>query len=208
MPTKNKKPPIKESVGAMYYTFDTPEEGSNEFAGKYEEDVIKTEVVKSVSKTENGDTTPVYASGKEYDTVNAVTSIDHEIEVVAFPADDLARMRGETVGTTGLITSGESVERPRFAYGKVVKLRGGNYRYEWYPNCKLQENTDEISTKEESFSEQNDTVTIRAYPYDEKGNICCKVDSTIKVPAGLTEESFFEKPILTEADMPEATTED
>ena len=111
-------------------------------------------------------------------------------------------MRGDTVSENGLVLSGAPSDRPFFAYGKVVKLRGSNFRYEWYPKCKLIENTDDVATKEESFSEQTDKVTIRAYPFDESGNIKTVVDSTTaKIPTTLTEEKFFAKPILTSADL-------
>ena len=89
MTISTKKPPIKETVGALYYVFDTPTEDSNEFVGNFETDVTKSKVVKSISVTENGDSTSVYASGESYDEVNDKTSIDSEIEVVAFDAKDL-----------------------------------------------------------------------------------------------------------------------
>lgn len=203
MTTTLKKPPIKETVGAMYYDFDTPAEGSNDFTGNYETDVTKTNVVKNISVTENGDSTDVYASGLTYDNASDVTSVDSEVEVVAFPAEDLYRMRGDTVTESGAILSGAPSERPFFAFGKVVKLRGGHYRYVWYPKSKLVENTDDIATKEESFSEQNDTVTIRHFPFDDAGNIEFKVDSTVKIPTGLTEDKFFSAPLLKESDLTE-----
>lgn len=207
MAISTKKPPIKETVGALYYCFNTPDE-SGEWTKTFEEAVTKSNVVKNVSVTENGDSTNVYASGETYDTISDVSSIDNEVEVVAFASADLYKMRGDTVGENGLVISGAPADRPFFAYGKVVKLRGGNYRYEWYPKCKLTENTDDIATKEESFSEQTDKVTIRAYPFDEAGNIKTMVDSTVaKIPEGLTEEKFFAKPILTDADLKTATTE-
>lgn len=196
-----KKPPIKETVGAQYYCFDTPKDGSNDFTGNYETDVTKTNVVKSISVTENGDSTDVYASGITYDSISDKTSIDSEVETVAFPAEDLYRMRGDTITESGAILSGAPKDRPFFAYGKVTKLKNGNYRYSWYPKSKLIENTDDIATKEDSFSEQNDTVTIRHFPYDDDGNIEFKVDSTVKIPSGLTEELFFSKPLLKEADL-------
>ncbi len=199
-----KRPPIKESVGNMCYCFDTPAEDSNDYAGNYETNVTYLKTVKSVKKTENGDSTTVYASGTDYDTVNAVSSIDVEVEVVAFPAEDLAKMRGDTVTESGLIQRGAPGDRPFFAFGKVVKLKGGKVRYEWYPKCRLTANTDDTSTKEESFSEQNDTVTIRAYPFDDNGNIVNEIDSSMKSFTGLTEDKFFSTVILTDADLKKA----
>lgn len=100
----------------------------------------------------------------------------------------------------GLILAGGKSERPIFAYGKVVKLKNGKSRYEWYPKCKLVENSDDISTSEEKASEQTDTIKVRAYPFDSAGNIVSKVTEST-APEGLTEDKFFAKPILTDADL-------
>lgn len=198
---KTKRPMMKETVGAQYYAFNTPDEDGNVDYTTYE-DTIKTEVVKQIGTTENGETTTVRASGKDYAIFNQVSSTDLEVEVVAFPQEDLARMRGENIATNGLVSSGGTKERPYFAYGKVVKLVGGGVRFDWYPKCQVIENTDDIATSEDSFSEQNDTVTIRAYAFNEKGENKNYVDSSITgFPEGLTEEKFFSKPIVTSADL-------
>lgn len=198
---KTKRPMMKETVGAQYYAFNTPDEDGNVDYTTYE-DTIKTEVVKQIGTTENGETTTVRASGKDYASFNQVSSTDLEVEVVAFPQEDLARMRGENIATNGLVSSGGTKERPYFAYGKVVKLVGGGVRFDWYPKCQVIENTDDIATSEDSFSEQNDTVTIRAYAFNEKGENKNYVDSSITgFPEGLTEEKFFSKPIVTSDDL-------
>ena len=62
-------------------------------------------------------------------------------------------------------------------------------------------NTDEAQTSEDKFSEQNDTLTISALPFDDEGNIVVKIDSNIKMPKGLTEELYFSKPLLSVADL-------
>lgn len=142
----------------------------------------------------------MYASGKIYDSDSPMSSIDIEVSVIAFPDDTISKMRGETKGTGGLILAGGKSERPFFAYGKVVKLKNGKSRYEWFPKCKLVENSDDIATSEEKASEQTDTIKIRAYPFDAAGNIVSKVTEST-APAGLTEEKFFAKPILTDADL-------
>ena len=156
--------------------------------------------MKNVKITENSETSDAYASGKVYDSDTPMTSIDVEVEVLAFPDDTISRMRGDTVEKSGLILSGANSERPFFAYGKVVKLKNGNCRYEWYPKCKLTENSDDVATSEEKASEQTDTIKIRAYPFDIAGNIFTKVTEST-ASEGLTEEKFFAKPILTDADL-------
>lgn len=202
MAIKSKKPARKQTVGAQYLCFANAAE-TGDYDGTYEADVEKTEVVKNVKVTENSDANDSYASGKVYDSDTPTTSIDIEVEVIAFPDDTISRMRGDTVGESGLILSGGNSERPFFAYGKVVMLKNGKCRYEWYPKCKLTENSDDIATSEEKSSEQTDTIKIRAYPFDAAGNIVCKVTEST-APEGLTEEKFFAKPILTGADLTEA----
>lgn len=199
MSINTKKPSMKETVGAQYVCF-APEE---EFDGTYETNVEKTEVVKTVKVTVNAENSDAYASGKIYDSDTPMKSIDIETEVIAFPDSTLAKMKGDTVDSGGLILTGGNSERPYFAYGKTVKLKHGGYRYEWYPKCRLTENTDDISTSEEKASEQTDTIKIKAYPFDKAGNIVAKVvDET--APEGLTEDKFFAKPILTKEDLASA----
>lgn len=204
MAITNKRPPYKETVGAQYICFDTMTEG--EYTGKYETEVEKTEVVKKVKIKENSESADIYGSGAVYATNDNMSTMDIETEVIAFPADTLAKMRGDNVDAGGLVLSGGKGVRPYFAYGKVVKLSGGKERYEWFPKCKLVENSDEASTKTDKFSEQSDTITIAAYPFDKDGNVRAAVDSSMKTfPTGLTEEKFFAKPILTKEDLKTAS---
>lgn len=204
MAIKTKRPPMKETVGAQYICFaKETEEGESD--GTYETDVEKTEVVKTVKVTVNADTGDSYASGKVYDSDTPTKSIDIETEVIAFPEDTLAKMKGDSVDAGGLILSGSNSQRPFFAYGKVVKLRHGGYRYEWYPKCKLTENSDDISTSEDKTSEQTDTIKIKAYPFDDAGNIVAKITES-SAPEGMTEDKFFTKPILTKEDLAAALT--
>lgn len=204
MAIKTKRPPMKETVGAQYICF-AKETEEGEFDGIYETDVEKTEVVKTVKATVNADTGDSYASGKVYDSDTPTKSIDIETEVIAFPEDTLAKMKGDSVDAGGLILSGSNSQRPFFAYGKVVKLRHGGYRYEWYPKCKLTENSDDISTSEDKTSEQTDTIKIKAYPFDDAGNIVAKITES-SAPEGMTEDKFFAKPILTKEDLAAALT--
>lgn len=203
-----KKPPYKESIGAQYYCFNNPEDGIDFDLKKYEENVVKEETVKSVTITESAESTPIMASGKVYDTKSQIPYIDIEVEKLATDADDLARMRGDLVDEGGLIQTTTTPTKPFFAYGKTVELSGGKYRYDWYPKCQLIENTDETKTREESFEEQNDTLTIRAYAFDEKGKIVKNsVDSSsTHYPEGLTEDAFFNAPIITKEDLAKAAT--
>lgn len=201
MAITTKRPPRKETVGAQYICFNTMGE-NDEWTETFDAEVEKTATVKSVKVTENSESADVYASGEVYDTDNTSGATNIEVEVVAFDPDTLAKMRGDKVGTNGSIIKGGNGARPFFAYGKVVKLKGGKVRYEWYPKCKLAENTDEAQTREDKSSEQNDTITINAYAFEADGGKCFCVDtSSKKSPAGLTEEKFFTKPLLRDADL-------
>ena len=206
MAITNKRPPRKETVGAQYICFNTMTE-DGEWTDQYEEDVERTAVVKSVAVTDNSESTDVYASGEVYDTDDAKAATTIETEVVAFPAETLAKMRAATVDAGGLVLDGASKKRPFFAYGKVVMMKNGYKRFEWFPKCRLTENSDEAATSEESPSEQNDTFTISAYSFDADGNKRVYVDSSMEsFPEGLTEEKFFAKPILTKDDLAAAVS--
>ena len=201
MAINNKRPPRKETVGAQYICFATPGE-DGEWTGEYETDVERTAVVKNVEVTENSESSDVYASGEVYDTDMSVAADDIAEEVIAFREDTIAKMRVATVDAGGLILDGANKTRPFFAYGKVVKLKNGNVRFEWYPKCKLKENTNSAATSEASPAEQNDTITISAYSFDKEGNKRAYIDSsTANFPEGMTEEKFFAKPILTKEDL-------
>jgi phi13 family phage major tail protein len=195
--TTTKTPKIKQSVGAQYICF-----ASTTTPGTYETSVEKSEVVKSISTSENAESTSVRASGKDYKVVNQQANVEISVEVVAFVQETLSKMRGETSDAGGLILSGAGTDRPYFAYGKVVLLDGGVKRYEWFPKCQLVSNTDDVKTSDTSYSEQNDTLTIRAMAFDAAGNTKAYVQTdNTNFPAGLTEDEFFAAPILNAAGL-------
>lgn len=197
---QTKRPMVKQTVGALYLAFNTPNKDGEFDISTYEE-TIKSEVVKNISTTENAESTPIRASGQDYMTVSQNSSIDQAVEVIAFDPEAVAKMRADKIGKY-LIKSGATGERPYFAFGKVVKKTGNMVEYAWYPKCQLTENTDDIGTSEESFSEQNDTLTIRAYSFDEEGNKSVRVNSEMSIfPEGLTEEMFFTKPLTTDEEI-------
>ena len=205
MATTLKKPPYIETVGAQYICFNTP--GTNgEYTSNYETEVSKFKTVKNVSVTEGVETTEIYASGEIYDEKRGLQYDDISEEVIAVDAATLHKMRGDIVDNGGLIFSGGPAGRPYFAYGKVVYLSGGKMRLDWYPKCKLVENSDEAGSSEKNFSEQTANMTIRAYPFNENKNTKTSVDSDVNWPENLTEEKFFTKPILTVEDLAAAAT--
>lgn len=200
MSIKTNKPSRKETVGAQYICFNVPDE-NGDWTNQYEADVLREKTVKSVKITENAGSEPVYASGSIYDSDTDISSVDIEEEVVAFTDETIAKMRGDSIDSGGLILSGGSRKRPYFAYGKVVFLKDDKVRYDWYPKCKLMENSDDAATSEEKAAEQNDIIKIKAYPFNDAGDVVAKVSTDMNWPEGLTEEKFFGKPVLTKEDL-------
>ena len=66
-------------------------------------------------------------------------------------------------------------------------------------------NLRKIQTSEDKTSEQTDTIKIKAYPFDDAGNIVAKITES-SAPEGMTEDKFFAKPILTKEDLAAALT--
>lgn len=200
MAIETRKPPMKETVGAQYIVINKMDE-DNQWTSEYEAVIEKLKTVKSVKVSEKTETLPSYGSGELYDSDSETSSIDIEVEALAFVDETVSKLKADEIGKGGLILSGGKRIRPYFAYGKVVLLRGGKFRFDWYPKCKLTENSDDSQTKEDKSTEQTDTLKITAYPFNAKGDIVAKVSSDVNCPEGLTEEKFFSKVILTDEDL-------
>lgn len=194
----NKKPPYKISVGALFICF-----AKDIDKGEYETEITKLDVVKKIGVTENGSSTSVYASGKKYDTVTASAGTNLSVDEIAFPDEMIAKMRGDSIGSKyGGITSGASNVRPYFMAGYVEYKSGGIVKYTQYPKCQLSENTNDIETKTDSFSEQTDTITIASEAFDDAGNDKYSVQSDNELfPDFLTEDLFFSKVVKSDDDI-------
>lgn len=203
---KVKRPKIIETVGALYYAFNIADE-TGEYDSSSFEDIIKSPIIKKISVEPEAETVVVSASGENYDEVSQTSSIGIEVEVVAFAPSDLAKAKGETVAENGLISGGASNPRPYLAIGVPVKKVGGGICLKWYPKCKLTENTEEASTKESSFSEQNATISLSAYSFNETGDKFVYLDTDADIyPEKMTEELFFSKVITKSDDIKELLT--
>ena len=198
MAITTKKPSYKQTVGAQYVCFDKMDE-NKDWAGDFEADVIRTDTVKNIDVNDNSSSTTIYASGNPYGQEDDIASKDITVEVIAFSDQTLAKMKGDTVTNSGAIISNRNGIKPYFAYGKVVKLSHGKRRYEWFGKCQLVSNTDKTSTSTESFSEQTDTITIRAYPLND-GTYGVSTSADVELPAKVTEDTFFAAPLITEDD--------
>lgn len=197
-----KKPKMVETVGAFYYALNSINYDEKEF-----KDVIKSPVIKKVKVEPEGETVTVRASGQDYDTVNTTSSIELEVETIAFDPEDLAVMKAERITTKGLVFGGGSKEKPYFACGWPVIKTGDGYTYKWYPKCKLTENSEEASTSEETFKEQTSTQKITAYAFNENNEKFVYVDSDVLKDSNVTEEQFFSKVIITEEDFESISSE-
>lgn len=197
---KVKKPMIKLTVGALYYAHNEMTE-DNDFNPKGYKEVIESPVIKNVSVSEEGESTNVYSSGDIYDSPYQASGTNIDVEVIAFDPEDLSIIRGEKISENGLIFSGGSKTRPFIALGYPELKSNNKFRYVWYPKCKLIENSDEVATSEESFSEQTDTLTFQAMPFNSTGDISIRLDTETVKGEGITKEEFFKQVIVEEADF-------
>lgn len=189
-----KRPFIKKTVGDQFVNFNKPTAPLDFDMDSWDDNTIRHSTVKNIGISENEEATAVRGSGKVYTTVNQRSSTQIAMEVLAFDKETLSKMRAET-NEDGLRKSGKPKARPYFGYGFVEVFDGDNVRFTWYPKCQLATNSKDIATQEDSFSEQNDTLTIIAYAYDDEGEDHVYLDSELDDwPEGMTEELFFAKP--------------
>lgn len=194
MAITEKRPSTKYTVGAQYICFN----GTDFDSESYETDVEKLPTVVNIEISDNADSYESYASGEVYDSDTIVTYKEISVEQIAFSEEIIAKMRGDNVDT-GIIMSGGIKTRPFFAYGVPIIKKDGTRNMKWFPKCKLTENTDATATSSDSHSDQNDTLTIRAYGFDADQNqdVSCLTSETAN--AGITEDAFFAAPLLTVA---------
>lgn len=198
---KTKKPKMIETVGALMYTFNTPAE-DGEFNLETYGEIVCSPIIKKVSVEPEEETTTVRASGEDYDQVSQTSKIGLEFETVAFDPEDLAKAKGEKIDNSGLVMGGSSSPRPFLAIGYPVIKVGGGFTLKWYPKCKLTENSEEASTSETSFNEQNPTVHFDSYAFNDAGDKFVYLDTEMsKFPEGMTIDKFFSKVITSAADI-------
>lgn len=202
-----KRPELIISVGSFYYADNTPTEGLDYDSAKYGA-VHHSPVIKKVGIKESVDNQPVRASGKDYMSVSSKDSEEISVEVVAFDPDDLAKYRGDTVTTSGLILDDVAPKKPFFGMGFPIEKTNGKLDLVWYPKCQLVENTADVESKEDKFKEQNRTLTIKAYSFNGKNiKVHCDMESS-NFPKDLTEEKFFSKVITCDEDLANVLTPD
>lgn len=189
------KPSTKYTVGAQYICFNTDDDWDS---GDFESDVTKLPTVVNIQVSDNADSYESYASGAVYESDTIVTYKEIAVEQLAFEEAIVAKMRGDTVDE-GIILSGGIKKRPYFAYGVPIIKKDGSRDLRWYPKCKLVDNTDTTATSTESHADQTDTLTIRAYGFDNSQNQTVSVLTGQTENAGITEAAFFAAPVLTAA---------
>ena len=195
MAITEKRPSTKYTVGAQYICFNTDK---NWDASKFDADVVKLPTVVDIDVADNSDSYESYASGAVYESDTIVTYKEISVTQLAFDAAIIAKMKGDTVDT-GIIMSGGIKERPYFAYGVPIIKKDKTMDMRWYPKCKLVDNSDATETSKDSHSDQTDSLTIRAYGFDDAQNQEVKVLTAEEANAGITEDKFFAAPITTVA---------
>lgn len=199
MTIASKKPPIKLTVGAQYICFNTMTTDGEWQSGQYASDVTKLPTVVSAEISDVADTYDAYASGAIYDTDTDVIAKQIAVENIAFSNLLIAQMRGDTIDG-GVIVSGGKRVRPYFAYGLVKLFKDGSKHLCWYPKCKLIENDDTNATSNESHTDQNKSVTIKAFTINDNGDTDVSIDTSVTEYADVTEAEFFATPIETAAE--------
>ena len=193
MAITEKRPSTKYTVGAQYICFnEDPEWDSSEF----ETDVINLPTVVDIDVADNSDSYESYASGAVYESDTIVTYKEISVTQLAFDEATIAKMKGDTIDT-GIIMSGGIKTRPYFAYGVPIIKKDKTMDMRWYPKCKLVDNSDATATSTDSHSDQTDSLTIRAYGFDDTQNQEVKVLTSETANAGITEAAFFAAPVLT-----------
>lgn len=195
MAINKQHPAVRHTVGSQYICMNTMS-ADNEWTETFAADVTELPTVVDVEISDESDAYEVYASGAMYDSDAPVTSQEISETNVAFPAVLLSTLRGEEVDG-GVVLGGGFGIRPYFAYGCVIVNKDGTKEYRWYPKCKLTENSDRAETSEASHKDQNGTVTIRAYGYDDDGHTYVKALTSETAMANLTAAQFFAAPLLT-----------
>ena len=195
MAITEKKPSTKYTVGAQYICFNTDPDGA---AGGYDSDVIKLPTVVDIDVADNSNSYESYASGAVYDSDTIVAYKEISVTQLAFDEVTIAKMKGDTIDS-GIIMSGGIKTRPYFAYGVPIIKKDKSMDLRWFPKCKLVDNSDATETSKDSHSDQTDSLTIRAYGFDDTQNQEVKVLTAETANAGITEEKFFAAPVLTVA---------
>ena len=188
-------PPVRHTVGSQYICMNTMS-AENEWTTTFASDVTELPTVIDVEISDASDAYETYASGAIYDSDSPVTSQEISETNVAFPAVLLSTLRGEEVDS-GVILGGGYGVRPYFAYGHIILNKDGTKEFRWYPKCKLIENSDRAETSEANHKDQNSTVTIRAYGFDDDGHTFVKALTSEAAMEDLTAAQFFAAPLLT-----------
>lgn len=195
MAITKKTPPVKLTVGSQYICMNNMDTDGN-WTEDFATDVTELPTVVSVEVTDNADAYESYASGAVYDADTPITTQEISEENIAFPTILLANMRGEDIDEAGVTMGGGFGSRPYFAYGMAINRKDGSWEYRWYPKCKLIENTDTNETSEASHKDQNESVTIRAYGFNDKGNTYVRAITSEAGMSKMTAAAFFAAPLL------------
>ncbi len=182
-------------VGAQYTCFKSIEVGA---VNGYDAQVSKLKNVAKIDTTEEATTAPAWGSNEQADQDIIRSAPTLGIETLAYPANILIRMQGGAK-TGAFVKRGGMNEGEEFAHGVVYPMKGGHYKYVWYPRCKLVSANHSAQTKDDKgINSQNKTVNIQVMEFDEDGNWEIAYYTEL-VPDGetpITEAEFFAAPLL------------
>ena len=193
MAINEKKPSTKYTVGAQYICFNENKDWDPE---AFEGEVLKLPTVVDIDVADNSSSYASYASGAVYESDTIVAYKEISVTQLAFDEATIAKMKGDTIDS-GIIMSGGIKTRPYFAYGVPIIKKDRSMDMRWYPKCQLVDNSDATATSTDSHSDQTDSLTIRAYGFDDDQNQEVKVLTAERANADITEELFFAAPIMT-----------
>ena len=197
---KQSKPSPRLTVGDAYFCFKQRSvEDADKYTG-YEETVSDLPVVKNVGVARTNNELNIYASGKLYEVIKAMTGAEISLGTVGLPYSLTAKALGEEELQGFYIGSATDIPN-EFAFGYYTQYRNGKYYMRWMPHCVLSKADDSPETSTESPTEPKDEYTLLALVGDD-GNWKVDYDQN-SAPNGtlITLEMFFAKPLTAKADV-------
>lgn len=170
----------------------------------YEDEVIKTPIVKSLGLARQQTESKITASGIVYDTLAVTTGAEITLGVVALPADILDPALGSKVKGAFAYDKTSDVGK-EFAFGYYLERSNGSKVYYWHPTCKLVPSDDKYEDKKDGNVDPNVEYKIQVIPTpDGLWRVRYDTEKVAEGTAVLKLEDFFAKPIFDEADEPAA----
>ncbi|MFT9269699.1 MAG: major tail protein [Liquorilactobacillus nagelii] len=160
--TASKANDIQYSVGvgdllvAMKDTKDTTSTNP-----EYNTKIWRLSNAKKIKIKGNGKATDIYASNIKIATVTQETSQEISLDHIGFPIALLDQLYGQTANKGVTLATADAKEMPEFAFGFIAPKSDGQNDAYWFPSCTLDPAlSDEYDTSEDTFKEQDPSMTI------------------------------------------------